>query len=394
MSMIKHYVELLGGITMSGSFIIRIVTLCLALCLTSSCSGSGDSSRGTLSLSLSDAPAPEYQAVYVTIAEIQVHRADSAEGDWISILTPDATFNLLELINGSLDPVGDAGLESGTYTQMRIILGKTPDSEQNILGHAHPYANYLVTAAGTEQELKVPGAYQSGIKILHTFTVDPGLTTDLVLDFDALRSVVRAGRSGRWLLKPVMKTVDALGSASLSGSVTDPDRNAFSGVTLSAQVSDPSSPTLFGRVTSSASTMTDELGSFLTFVDPGTRLDPGTYTVVAYADGYSAACRKITVPYAMDYPLDFTLTPAPMGTITCTLALPSGQDDVSATIEFRQTSPCDPSTQITIKTVNYSEKGSYPVSLPAGAYTVVASCCGQERSVEGVQTGDTAAVSF
>lgn len=62
-------------------------------------SSSGGGSTGKLSLSLSDAPAPEYQAVYVTISQIQVHRADAADGQWQTILTPNATYNLLDLIN-------------------------------------------------------------------------------------------------------------------------------------------------------------------------------------------------------------------------------------------------------------------------------------------------------
>ena len=59
----------------------------------------------------------------MTIAEIQVHRADEAEGTWQTILTPNATYNLLDLINGTTAFLGVADLATGTYTQMRLILG-------------------------------------------------------------------------------------------------------------------------------------------------------------------------------------------------------------------------------------------------------------------------------
>ncbi len=88
-------------------------------------------SSGKLSLSLSDAPASEYKAVYVTIAEIQVHRADEAEGTWQTILTPNATYNLLDLINGTTAFLGVADLATGTYTQMRLILGNEHDSRKH-----------------------------------------------------------------------------------------------------------------------------------------------------------------------------------------------------------------------------------------------------------------------
>jgi len=108
-----------------------------------SCGGSGDGSgsSGKLSLSLTDAPASDYQAVYVTISEIQVHRADAEEGEWMTVLTPNTTYNLLELINGETAALGVGDLPTEKYTQMRLILADTPDSSTKILDEPHPHEN-------------------------------------------------------------------------------------------------------------------------------------------------------------------------------------------------------------------------------------------------------------
>ncbi len=361
----------------------------LAITLTS-CGGSshGDGSTGKLSLSLSDAPAPEYKAVYVTISQIQAHRADAAEGQWQTVLTPNATYNLLDLINGSNASLGVADLPTGTYSQMRLILADAPDSTINILGAHHPYANYLITSADEAIELKVPSGFQTGIKLVHTFDVESGRTVGLVLDFDAGRSVVKAGNSGKWLLKPTIKVIGTLNNATLTGIVTDQSQNALPGVTVSAQIYNASAATEAAKVTTEAATLTDENGGYLLY------LEPGTYTIVVTAHGYSTSCKKITVVYDMDYTEDFTLAPTTMGIVTVGLTLPSGSSGNAATIEFRQTSPVDGTQQIAVEDVNYSESGSYGVSLPIGTYSVVAAYTDKILTANNVTVGGTVTIDF
>jgi hypothetical protein len=47
---------------------------------------------------------------------------------------------------------------------------------------------------------------QSGIKLIHQFTVDSGQRVDLLLDFDACHSIVKTS-SGKYKLKPVIKVI-------------------------------------------------------------------------------------------------------------------------------------------------------------------------------------------
>jgi len=374
--------------------LISVSMLSVLILIMTSCGGSSGNEKGSLSLALSDNPEPEYKALYVTIEEVQVHRVDAADGQWTTVLTPHATYDLLELVNGSTDPIGVADLQTGTYTQLRLMLGTVPDTETNILGQQHPHANYLITSSDEYRELKIPSGFATGIKLVHTFEVESGLTTDLVLDFDAPRSVVRAGNivkagnSGRWFLKPVIKVTDTVENATLNGIVTDLPQNTLSRIHMSAQVYNASAATETEKVTIVASTITDDTGGYQMY------LEPGTYLIIASADGYSPACKQITVIYNMNYSQNFTLSSATSGTVSLKLTLPSGQSEEAATVEFRKNSPCDATKHITVKTVNFSESGSYEVSLPSSTYNFVATYAGQTKIFEGVQTGTTLSINF
>ena len=196
------------------------VVLSVAVISLVGCSGGGSGSTavsggetGTLSLSLTDTATGEYRAVYVTIQEVSVHQAETdaeeekeRENGWVTVAEPNRTYNLLKLINGVLEPLGIEQLKAGHYTQMRLVLGETPDDEPNILNQDHPYPNYIIydDDQDTVQELKVPSGYKTGIKMVHGFDIMADQTTDLILDFDASRSVVTAGSSGQLLLKPTI----------------------------------------------------------------------------------------------------------------------------------------------------------------------------------------------
>ena len=362
-----------------------MITIGLLAVTLVSCGGSSDGGggNGTLSLSLSDAPNPDYKAVYVTISEIQVHRTGTADGQWQTVMIPGATYNLLDLINGETADLGVASLPTGTYTQMRLILADTPDSDTNILGQAHPYANYLITSADEAIELKVPSGFNTGIKLVHTFEIESGRTVGLVLDFDAGRSVVKAGNSGKWLLKPTIKVIDTLNLAILTGTVTDQSQNALPGIMVSAQVYNADTD----EVTTVGSTVTDSEGEYFMY------LEPGTYTIVAAADGYGTACALVTTAYNMDYTKDFTLVSTTMVPVTITLSLPSGSSEEAASIKFRQISPSNPAQKISVKDTNYSESGSYNISLPSGTYSVVATYDGHTITVTDV-TGGTITLDF
>src|SRR5699024_3223616 len=110
---------------------------------------------------------------------------------------------LLEWQNGETLLLGEEELEVGFYHQIRLILG--PDNAVVIDGQTYP--------------LKTPSAQQSGLKL----NIDAEVVDDevyvLLLDFNAAKSIVDAGNSGKYLLKPVIRTVEIAETGSIAGDV-------------------------------------------------------------------------------------------------------------------------------------------------------------------------------
>lgn len=160
-----------------------------------------------LRVQLTDKPAEEYQAVYVTVASVRIHKSGDAgeqDGEWIELpVTAAMPVDLLTLRNGVLYELCQSQLAAGHYQQIRLVL--TPNA-----GTAAPYHQSVLAADGVEYPLEVPSGT---IKIVHSFTVEATQATDLTLDLDASKSVSRHG-NGAWSMKPVIK---ASSSAATSG---------------------------------------------------------------------------------------------------------------------------------------------------------------------------------
>lgn len=174
----------------------------MASALLAACGGGGDGPQpqGTLKLSMTDAPSC-YKKVEVTVEKVRVHKGSNV-GDgqpgWEEIVPPNAPvkIDLLQLTNGALKDLGSAQVDVGTYRDMRLVLSDEAG------------ANTVTLLNGTTHELTTPSGQTSGIKLRTSFDVAEGATTDLVLDFDACKSVVKAGNSGEYILKPVIRLSD------------------------------------------------------------------------------------------------------------------------------------------------------------------------------------------
>ncbi|WP_256080557.1 DUF4382 domain-containing protein [Massilia sp. YIM B04103] len=188
-----------------------------ALVLLASCGGGGGgggggnggtpppaTTMGTVAVSLTDAPACGFDAVNITVTKVRIHASNIAsdtDNGWTDItLTPARKINLLNLTNGALEALGQASLATGHYSQIRLVL------DPNGAGGS---ANTVVPSGSLlERSLDTPSAVQSGIKLVNDFDVGANQRVDLVLDFDACKSVVSKG-NGSYALKPVVKVVPA-----------------------------------------------------------------------------------------------------------------------------------------------------------------------------------------
>ncbi|MDH3391615.1 MAG: DUF4382 domain-containing protein [Desulfobulbaceae bacterium] len=360
-----------------------------------SCGGGGSSgtagvgTTGTLDIGLTDAPG-DYLNVFVTIAEVQVKQnLEDDESGWITVATPDQTFDLLALQNGVIAPLGSTILEAGQYNQMRLILGTEPDDP------AHPYANYLIIEGDggedpVEEELKVPSGFQTGIKIVQGFTIEASGSTELILDFNAEKSVVQAGKSGQWLLKPTIKVLETV-TYSASGQVVDDTAVPLNGASISAQIYDSGAADPKDEITTAAGAVTALIdtteGAYFMYLP----ITQDLFNIVATQEGYMPECQVLdsTSTGIMGYTMDFTLTPASAtGTFVGSVNGLAAPGD-SALFSIRQTNTtCG---MIEVESFSLAEGAtSTPVILPAGIYEVVVSADGEVTQVWNIEVVDSA----
>lgn len=383
------------------------IILSLSILIFTACGGGGSSDgggTGTVSVGLTDSSTGKYSAIYVTIDEVQVNKNDSSSNGnsgWETVGTPMKTYNLLKLVNGVTEILGEDELEAGTYQQIRLIIGKTAESENNINGEPHPDANYVVLNDGSYVHLKIPSGYQTGVKLVHNFEVEEGSFVELLLDFEACKSVVETG-SGKYILKPTIKVIETENKSEVYGKVTaDEDTGSpITGALVSAQISDGLSASVVRSTLTSE--VADEEGQYSLLLSSGQ-----TYNIVAYSDKkvdgeqklYLPACKEITVPLDEDLEQNFTLEKSDFGTISGDV-LVNGEIDPAnppvVYISFYTTLECGDNDYIEVTSLSVSpdaDSGSYTytVDLPVGVYDVVASSEGFNPDTEtavGLISGD------
>lgn len=343
---------------------VSLLPLAASALLLAACGGGGggDSATpptqtlGTLGVSLTDAPACGFDAVNVTVSKVRVHQSSSAnenDSGWTDLTLPAGRkINLLNLTNGVLEALGQTSLAAGTYTQVRLVL----DPNTGLSNGALATANTVVPTGGTETSLDTPSALQSGIKMNANFTVAAGQRYDLVLDFDACKSVVSKG-NGRYALKPVVKVVptalNGISGILEAAAVGD-------GVTISAQQS--------GNVI--AATVPDSNGNFAL-----ARLPVGNYDVVITSNTHAAyvvggvpvTSTSAMVPISsLAAPLKLTATSS-MGSIAGVALLNPASSTESALVSAKQAIAGGPTVTIRYAGADLSTSAYSIAKLPLAA---------------------------
>ncbi len=184
--------------------LISLITT-TAILFAMGCSTAPETGTGTLEVRLHDAPG-DYEQVNVFIERVEVNRAEDEEG-WIVLNEPKQQYNLLELVNGVYEVIGEAELEPGTYNQIRLILSAD---------------NNNVVIDGEQKSLMIPSGQQTGIKLNVDAEIREGIQYVLLLDFDVDRSVVTTGQGDNpgYLLKPVIRAVNEAVTGNIGGTVS------------------------------------------------------------------------------------------------------------------------------------------------------------------------------
>lgn len=321
--------------------------------LLAACGGGGSSvPEGSLRMALTDAPSCGYDHVYVTVERVRVHKSDGAgegEGGWEEIvLAEPKRIDLLELTNGVLEELGQTTLPAGTYNQVRLVL---VDNK----GSGTPANAVQLTGSPTLVPLRTPSAQQSGLKLKTKFEVAQDGVTDLVLDFDACRSVVKAGNSGDYNLKPVLRVAERVNTG-IQGYVST--TLTMNGTRVSAQQN--------GVVL--RSTVPDATGKFVLAFLP-----TGNYDVVIASEGRSTAVISSVPVTAATTTVNGTTTAilpptASMRDITGTASVGSGTTTLVSDAEVRasQSLTGGPVIEVAITPVDAVD-ARYKLRLPAAA---------------------------
>lgn len=328
-----------------------------------SCGGGGGGTApvpmGQLRVALTDAPGCGFDQVNVTVERVRVHQSASAgdgEAGWADIAVAGGSgrrMDLLTLNNGVIAELGQVTLPAGQYQQIRLVLSRN-------VGGLAPIANSVVvigTAGTTEMPLDTPSGSQSGVKLIHGFTVEPNKLTDVLLDFDACRSIVLRG-NGSYGLKPVIHVLPRTGTA-IAGVVD----TTMTDVTVSAQSG--------GVVLRATRPATD--GRFLLAPVPvPVSPNPASYDVVFTAPGRTTMV-VTNVPVILDKvttvnSTGLTMTASPSGTVTGTV-LPTA---AAATGSVRALQKVGSIPAIEVAHANANplsgpNSGAYSLKLPTAA---------------------------
>jgi hypothetical protein len=225
-----------------------------------------DNETARVQLVLVDAPG-DYEEVNVEIIDIQYNSSEGEKG-WKSF-TPENGYpiqvDLTKLIAGNDLLLTDEIIPAGTFKQIRLIL-----SDNNTL---------LLEGETTPVHLDTPSAEQSGLKIKLDENLEGGYSYTFILDWDVQRSVVKAGNSGKYILKPVIRANAEVNSGTLGGQVVADPLSDDDNITQPLANVVVSVYTLEGVLVTQ--TQTNDLGNFLIH-----GLKAGEYKIQISTDTY------------------------------------------------------------------------------------------------------------
>ncbi len=191
-----------------NSFASGVLALAAIIVFTASCQKktSSNNDQPRLQVRLTDNPDPNVKAVWVDVREVRIKMGN--DNEIILNGAHPGIYNLYDLTNGRDTILADAEIPAGSISQIRLVLGDN---------------NYIITKNNERIDLTTPSAQQSGLKVQIKQDVSGGILYRLILDFDAAKSIVKAGNSGKYILKPVLRVLSFVPSGGNVKGVVAPD---------------------------------------------------------------------------------------------------------------------------------------------------------------------------
>ncbi|HEY0972603.1 MAG TPA: DUF4382 domain-containing protein [Gemmatimonadales bacterium] len=179
------------------------------------------SGTGRVTLLLTDAPG-DFEKAVVTISEIYLQGQER-----VVLMDTPVTTDLLTLANTTAELVSDAVVPAGSYSELRfVITGGYVEVEQadgtTSIHASSPDYEGLPEGAKVDGTLQMPSFAQSGLKVKFAEgALDiAGERRIVLVDFDVSRSFGhQAGKSGKWVMHPVLTATEIATSGSLAVSL-------------------------------------------------------------------------------------------------------------------------------------------------------------------------------
>lgn len=165
--------------------------------------------KGTARLEATDAAvdAENISGVFLSVEEAQFV-ANGEIKNSIMFESP-MEFNLMDYQNGETIFMGESELEAGTYDQVRLILNSSTQA-------------FVEFKDGTTQEIDVPSGSTSGYKINGEFDVMANGLSEIVLDIDLRKALVKRG-NGEFNLRPTARLITKAEAGMIEGSLDEED---------------------------------------------------------------------------------------------------------------------------------------------------------------------------
>ncbi len=192
--------------------IFRAIMFIMTLLLMTNCDDNDSNNNkietARVQLKLVDEPG-DYEEVNIEIVDIQ-YKSNEDEENWESFI-PEGGYpiniDITELIAGNSLLLTDDVLPVGILKQVRLVL-----SDNNTL---------KIEGEDELIPLDTPSAQQSGLKLNLDEELKAGFVYSFILDWNVQKSIVKAGNSGKYILKPVIKVNAEVSSGSISGKVIE-----------------------------------------------------------------------------------------------------------------------------------------------------------------------------